>query len=153
MKYFINIENNQNFQNQFHGNFGSLWVETYEKNLESSLAFLKACEESNFKFNEDFNGSVQEGYGRYQVNIKDGKRFSAADAFLKPVLNRPNLTLMTDTVVEKVIFSDKKAVGVKIKNSKGINTITCTSEIILSGGSINSPQILMLSGIGPKAQL
>ncbi len=60
---------------------------------------------------------------------------------------------MTDTVVEKVIFSDKKAVGVKIKNSKGINTITCTSEIILSGGSINSPQILMLSGIGPKAQL
>jgi choline dehydrogenase len=153
IKYFINLENNQNYQDQFHGNFGPLWVETYEKNLDASLAFLEACKENNFKLNKDFNGSDQEGYGRYQVNIKNGKRFSSADAFLKPILDRPNLDLLTSTRVEKIIFSGKKAIGVKIKNAKGFNIIACTSEVILSGGSINSPQILMLSGIGSKAQM
>ena len=87
------------------------------------------------------------------MNIKNGQRYSAADAFLKPILNRPNLELMTDTSVLKIIINNKKAVGVQVKNRQGINAITAESEIILCGGAINSPQLLMLSGIGPKKVL
>ena len=153
LKYFIALENNQNHEDQFHGNFGPLWVETYQPILDASKEFLKACAEFGFKNNDDFNGTDQEGFGQYQVNIKDGKRFSAADAFLKPILNRPNLEILTNTLVEKLITLNKKVVGVKISNNKFSGVIGCSSEVILCGGSINSPQILMLSGIGPKDHL
>ena len=153
MKYFISLEDNQNHEDQYHGNFGELWVETYQSSLPASQVFMKACSESGLTENNDFNGSVQEGFGTYQVNIKNGQRYSAADAFLKPILNRPNLELMTNTSVLKIIINNKKAVGVQIKNRQGINAITAESEIILCGGAINSPQLLMLSGIGPKKVL
>ena len=153
MKYFVALENNQNHEDQYHGNFGPLWVETYQPILEASKSFLNACKEYGLNKNNDFNGEFQEGYGQYQVNIKNGKRFSSSDAFLKPVLDRPNLELLTNTLVEKIITSNKKAVGVKIKNKKGTQIIGSTSEIVLCGGSINSPQLLMLSGIGPKKHL
>ena len=97
MKYFISLEDNQNHEDQYHGNFGELWVETYQSSLPASQVFMKACSESGLTENNDFNGSVQEGFGTYQVNIKNGQRYSAADAFLKPILSRPNLELMTDT--------------------------------------------------------
>ena len=153
LKYFIALENNQNHEDQFHGNFGPLWVETFQPILDASKQFLKACSEFGFKNNNDFNGTDQEGFGQYQVNIKNGKRFSAADAFLKPILNRKNLDILTNTLVEKIIISNKKVIGVKISNKKFSGVIGCSSELILSGGSINSPQILMLSGIGPKNHL
>ena len=153
MKYFVALENNQNHEDQYHGNFGPLWVETYQPILEASKSFLNACKEYGLNKNNDFNGEFQEGYGQYQVNIKNGKRFSSSDAFLKPVLDRPNLELLTNTLVEKIITSNKTAIGVKIKNKKGIQVIGSTSEIVLCGGSINSPQLLMLSGIEPKKHL
>ena len=153
LKYFIALENNQNHEDQFHGNFGSLWVETYQPILDASKEFLKACAEFGFKNNNDFNGIDQEGFGQYQVNIKDGRRFSAADAFLRPILDRANLNILTNTLVEKLIVVNKKIIGVKISNKKFSGVISCTSEVILCGGSINSPQILMLSGIGPKDHL
>ena len=150
IKQFINLENNQNHEDQYHGSFGPLWVETYQSSLEASRVFMNACKESGIKENRDFNGADQEGFGTYQVNIKNGQRFSAADAFLKPILSRSNLELITNTLVLKIIINNKKAVGVKIKNRQGTNVVTADSEIILCGGAINSPQILMLSGIGPK---
>ena len=153
MKYFIGLENNQNHQDQYHGNFGPLWVETYKPILKASHSFLNACKKYGLIQNNDFNGNEQEGYGQYQVNIKDGQRFSAADAFLKPVLDRSNLELLTNALVEKIIVSNKKAIGVKVKFKNKVHMIGCTSEIVLCGGSINSPQILMLSGIGPKKHL
>ena len=153
MKYFVALENNQNHEDQYHGNFGSLWVETYQPILEASKSFLNACNEYGLTKNSDFNGQTQEGYGKYQVNIKNGQRFSASDAFLKPILDRPNLQLLTNTFVERIITSNKKAIGVKIKNKQGTQIIGCTSEIVLCGGSINSPQLLMISGIGPKEHL
>ena len=153
MKYFVALENNQNHEDQYHGNFGSLWVETYRPILEASRSFLNACKEYGLTKNNDFNGETQEGYGQYQVNIKNGQRFSASDAFLKPVLDRPNLHLLTNTLVERIITSNKKAIGVRIRNKQGAQIIGCTSEIVLCGGSINSPQLLMLSGIGPKEHL
>ena len=150
IKQFINLENNQNHEDQYHGSFGPLWVETYQSSLEASRVFMNACKESGINENRDFNGADQEGFGTYQVNIKNGQRFSAADAFLKPILSRSNLELITNTLVLKIIINNKKAVGVKIKNRQGTNVVTADSEIILCGGAINSPQILMLSGIGPK---
>ena len=150
IKQFINLENNQNHEDQYHGSFGPLWVETYQSSLEASRVFMNACKESGIKENRDFNGADQEGFGTYQVNIKNGQRFSAADAFLKPILSRSNLELIANTLVLKIIINNKKAVGVKIKNRQGTNVVTADSEIILCGGAINSPQILMLSGIGPK---
>ena len=150
IKQFINLENNQNHEDQYHGSFGPLWVETYQSSLEASRVFMNACKESGINENRDFNGADQEGFGTYQVNIKNGQRFSAADAFLKPILSRSNLELITNTLVLKIIINNKKAVGVKIKNRLGTNVVTADSEIILCGGAINSPQILMLSGIGPK---
>ena len=146
MKYFLSLENNQNYEDQYHGNFGPLWVETYQPILDASKKFLNACDEYGLKRNNDFNGEDQEGFGRYQVNIKNGNRFSAADAFLKPILKRPNLDLITNTLVEKIIITNKKVIGVKAKNKKGSKVIGCSGEVTLSGGSINSPQILMLSG-------
>ena len=153
IKHFIDLENNQNYEDQYHGNFGALWVETYQSSLPASKVFMSACSESGLNENNDFNGRDQEGFGTYQVNIKNGQRYSAADAFLKPILNRPNLELMTNTSVLKIIINNKKAVGVQVKNRQGINVITAELEIILCGGAINSPQLLMLSGIGPKKVL
>ena len=153
MKYFIALENNQNHEDQFHGNFGPLWVETYQPILDASRSFLDACKNYGLTKNEDFNGVDQEGYGQYQVNIKNGQRFSASDAFLKPILDRPNFQLLTNTLVEKIITANKKAIGVKVKNKSGVKIIGCSSEIILCGGSINSTKVLMLSGIGPKQHL
>ena len=154
IKYFLLLENNQNHENQYHGNFGPLWVETYQPILDASKKFLNACDEYGLKRNNDFNGKDQEGFGQYQVNIKKGRRFSAADAFIKPILKkRSNLDLLTNTVVEKLIIINKKVIGVKAKIKNDSKVISCSCEVILSGGSINSPQILMLSGIGPKKHL
>ena len=116
IKYFLLLENNQNHENQYHGNFGPLWVETYQPILDASKKFLNACDEYGLKRNNDFNGKDQEGFGQYQVNIKKGRRFSAADAFIKPILKkRSNLDLLTNTVVEKLIIINKKVIGVKAK--------------------------------------
>lgn len=153
MKHFISLENNQDHEDQYHGNFGPLWVETYKSSLEASTVFMNACAESGLKKNNDFNGDNQEGFGTYQVNIKNGQRYSASDAFLKPILNRSNLELLTNTTVLKIIINNKKAVGVQIQNRNGTNVIAAESEIILCCGAINSPQILMLSGIGSKKML
>ena len=71
MKYFLSLENNQNYEDQYHGNFGPLWVETYQPILDASKKFLNACDEFGLKRNNDFNGEEQEGFGRYQVNIKN----------------------------------------------------------------------------------
>ncbi|MDA8925045.1 GMC family oxidoreductase N-terminal domain-containing protein [Gammaproteobacteria bacterium] len=153
INHFTSLENNQNHQDGLHGSKGELWVETYQSSLEASNVFMEACAQAGFQENLDFNGQKQEGYGTYQVNIKKGQRFSAADAFLKPILGRPNLELLMGTRVTKIITSNNKAMGVLIKNKTGSHAVTCEAEIILCGGAINTPHVLMLSGIGPKQHL
>ena len=88
---FRSIENNQEITNQFHGNFGDVWVDKRNYSLPISKHFIEAVKETGIKETNDFNGADQEGVGFYQVNIKSGKRFSSADAFLKPVAERQNL--------------------------------------------------------------
>ncbi len=153
LPYFISLENNQDLVDQYHGNFGPLWVETFKDSLPASDLFMQACANYGLPYNQDFNGENQEGYGLYQTNIKNGQRFSAADAFLRPILERPNLTILTGAHVNKLIIHKGTAVGVELTHNKTSKIITSNKDIILSAGAFNSPKILMLSGIGNYEQL
>jgi len=115
-------------------------------------AFLKAGVEAGYPFTDDINGFQQEGFGRLPmtVNPEEGMRWSAASAYLRPALERPNLTVIDSTMTDKIIFNDSTAVGIAVSNFRDANEKSeiFGEEIILSGGAINSPQILQLSGIG-----
>ncbi len=153
LPFFKKSENNQDIQNDFHGNSGELNVE-FSKNFKTpfSQAFIESCIETGFSQNQDYNGDQQAGTGRFQFNIKNGKRHSAVDAFLNPIKHRKNLTILTNTRIERVLIEKDKAVGVEVTN-KSTGIYKASKEVILSTGSFISPQILMLSGIGDKEEL
>ncbi|MCP9769040.1 choline dehydrogenase [Lacihabitans sp. LS3-19] len=155
LPYFKKSEANEDISNEYHGKDGELNV-TYNKKFTTpySNAFIEACVEKGFNRNLDYNGENQEGVGPFQFTIKDVKRHSAVDAFLKPAMKRPNLTVMTKTITNKVIIENDKAVGVVVSNGKnGTQDFFANKEVILSAGSFASPQLLMLSGIGAKDEL
>jgi choline dehydrogenase-like flavoprotein len=116
-------------------------------------AFRKAAEQAGIKQIEDFNTGDNEGSCDYHVNQKRGRRWSAARGFLKPALQRPNLRLETGCLVDSVVFEGKRAVGVRWRQDGTARMARCRGEVILSAGAIGSPQLLMLSGVGPAAQL
>lgn len=103
--------------------------------------------------NPDFNGAEQEGVGSYQMTIKDGRRNSAARAFLRPAMRRPNVTVLTRAQATRVLFEGRRAVGVEYRHRGALHEVRAGREVILAAGAINSPQLLMLSGIGPAADL
>lgn len=155
LPYFKKSESNEDIENEFHGKNGELHVEFADRfKTPFSDAFIKAATENGFESNSDYNGAVQEGVGNFQFTIKNVKRHSAVDAFLKPVLHRKNLRVFTNTISHKILIENDKAVGVCIqkgKNSK--QDVFATKEVILSAGAFVSPQILLLSGIGDKQEL
>jgi choline dehydrogenase len=155
LPYFKKSEANVDIKNEYHGQSGELNV-TYNKKFTTpfSDAFIEACVESGFKRNEDYNGQSQEGAGPFQFSIKDVKRHSAVDAFLKPIMHRPNLTVMTKTITQKVLIENDKAIGVLVlQGQNNTQEFYANNEVILSAGSFASPQLLMLSGIGAKDEL
>ncbi|WP_412970820.1 GMC family oxidoreductase [Glaciecola sp. MF2-115] len=153
LPYFKKSENNEDFSNDLHGQGGPLNVSTRPIYYEISKRFIEASREAGFKYNEDFNGYDQEGVGYYQCTIKDGKRCSAAKAYLFPVMDRPNLQVKTGAIVKRILIENNKAVGVEFEMNKQTHTIMANKEVILSAGAIQSPQILMLSGIGDREEL
>lgn len=150
---FKALEHNERGANNYHGQGGELNVADVRDTNPLSHLFLQAGQECGLRLNKDFNGEHQDGVGFYQVTQKDGLRFSSAKAFLTPILDRPNLTVLTSTLAEQVIIENKRAVGVKIREGNVSRVIRATKEIVLSGGAVNSPQLLLLSGIGPQAEL
>ncbi len=155
LPYFKKSEANEDIENEYHGNSGELNV-TYNKKFTTpfSDAFIEACVEKGFDRNTDYNGKKQEGAGPFQFTNKNVKRHSAVDAFLKPAMKRPNLTVMTKTITNKIIIEKDKAVGVNVSTSKNTSIdFFANKEVILSAGSFASPQLLMLSGIGAKDEL
>jgi choline dehydrogenase len=116
-----------------------------------SEAFIEAAVEAGHRRSEDFNSGTQDGFGYYQMTQRDGRRCSTADAYLRPAMGRPNLTVETDLLVRKVVLDGTQAVAVEgIRNGTGENLrFECDREVIVAGGSYNTPQLLMLSGIGP----
>jgi len=117
-----------------------------------SRVFLEACAECGIPLNPDFNGDTQEGAGLYRVTQKDGRRHSAATAYLKPALGRPNLTVITGAHATRLVFEGRRAVGVEYQRN-GRPEQARAGEVVLCGGAVNTPQLLMLSGIGPREHL
>lgn len=115
--------------------------------------YLKAAEQAGLPINPDFNGKSQEGVGIYQISTKNGRRMSAARAFLHPAARRPNVRVETEALVTRILFEGKRAIGVEYEQNGQRHQVRAGREVIISGGSINSPQLLQLSGIGPKAHL
>ena len=157
LPYYKKSEHNERFTalgaNEFHGVGGELNVADQRCVNPLTHLFLDAAQGCGLKHNDDLNGASQEGVSVLQVTQKGGKRHSIAAAFLKPVLSRPNLTLNTGAHVTQLLFDGNKTIGVEFFQNGRIETVRVNREVILSGGAINSPQTLMLSGIGPADHL
>jgi choline dehydrogenase len=152
LPYFVKAESNSRLAAPFHGKEGPLHVEDLLFTHELSQSCISSAVEWGLPFNDDFNGSGQIGVGAYQVTCQDGWRWSAADAYLKPVHDRPNLTVRANSRATRILLNGQRACGVAYVHA-GVETAAhADAEVILSAGAINSPQLLMLSGIGP-AQL
>ena len=152
-QYFIKSEANTVFSGEWHGTEGPLGVSNLSDPIPITLSFLQACQEHGIPYNPDFNGLVQEGAGTYQVTTLNGRRCSASVGYLRPVLKRPNLTVKTKTQVLKIVIEKNQAKGVEIAVGQNKQFIRAESEVLIASGAINSPKLLMLSGIGPSAQL
>ena len=153
LPYFKKAEHNEIHQNDFHGQNGPLNVANIRHKNKPVDDFVETGS-SVFGFNEDFNGESQEGIGYYQTTQKNGKRCSAAKAYLVPALERDNLTVLTDTNVNKILVNDSRATGVSCIGEGGEEfTLNATKEVLLSSGAFGSPQVLLRSGIGPEQEI
>jgi choline dehydrogenase len=150
-KLFIELEANESLSDEHHGQNGELAVSNLRHPNPLSLAFIDAANELQYPRNNDFNGKGQEGFGLYQVTQRNGRRFSSARAFLEPALGRPNLEIRANALANRIVFSQRKAVALTVDGQD--MRLNPGGEIILSAGAINSPQLLMLSGIGPAGDL
>jgi len=135
------------------GDAGPLRVEEAEHRNPTNDAILAAFGEIGVPRNPDYNGPDQFGAFYYQVTVGEGRRCSAADAYLRPVMQRPNLTVITDAQCRRVLLDGKRASGIEIETKRGIETIAAAREVVLAAGAYHSPKLLMLSGIGPAAHL
>ncbi len=153
LPYFIRAERNSRGASPYHGDSGPLSVIDPKFKSSSANAFVQSAINAGSVANADFNGSVQDGVGFYQVTQKDGRRWSVADAYLHPAADRPNLTIQTDALATSVVIEAGRAVGVRYLHRGSEQVARADAEVILCGGAINSPQLLMLSGVGPADQL
>ena len=153
LPYFLKAEHNERGANALHGSGGPLNVMDLRSPNRFGPMFVKAAQQAGFAHNPDFNGPTQEGVGMYQVTHKNGERFSAAKAYLTPHLGRPNLQVMTDAHTTRILFEGRRAVGVEVRVGGEVKQLRATREVLLSAGALQSPQVLMLSGIGPGAEL
>ncbi len=152
-QYFIRSEGNTILAGDWHGTDGPLGVSNIQDPQPMTRAFVQSCQELGIPYNPDFNGPQQEGAGVYQTTIKDARRCSAAVGYLKPVMNRKNLTVKTDCLVNRITFEGNRATGVEYFDGKHMVHIKADSEVIVTSGAIGTPKIMMLSGIGPAAHL
>ena len=152
LPYFRRSENRERGETAYHGVNGPLNVASLRSPNPLSLAFVEAGVQAGYPRNDDFNGASQEGVGLYEVTQKDGRRWSAAQAYLRPAMDRPNLTVIAGARATRVLFSGKRAVGVAYARGGGEERVEA-GEVILAGGAINSPHLLLLSGVGPREEL
>ena len=151
--YFLRAEDNERGESEWHAVGGPLPVSDQRSGIAITPAFVEAGVEAGLARNEDFNGAEQDGVGMYQVTQRGGMRASAAVAYLHPAMERPNLTVLPNTLVHRVLFEGTRAVGVAAAQLGEVTEHRAEREVILCGGSYNSPQLLMLSGIGPAEHL
>jgi choline dehydrogenase len=148
LPYFKRAETNENGGDDFHGGDGPLRVSNGRSTNPLFRSFVQAGLEAGHPPTSDFNGAQQEGFGPYQLTIHEGKRWSAAKAYLHDVVKRPNLTIESNAHVARILFEGKRAVGVEFVQKKQSQKVRAAREVLLSGGAVNTPQVLMLSGVG-----
>ena len=148
LPYFKKSENFARGADEYRGVGGPLNVDDHRSRTAITEVMVTAAQEAGFAFNPDYNGATQEGVGYLQVNQKGGQRWSAADAWLRPAKSRKNLTIKTGAQALKVVVENQRAIGVSIATDGGAQIVHARNEVILSAGSIGTPQLLMLSGIG-----
>lgn len=154
LPFFKMSEHNEMFGEPYHGKNGPLNVCFSQQPSHLGEVFIEACTQNGIAANKDYNGNEQCGASMLQFTIKNNCRQSTATTFLKPAMQRKNLKVLTKSLVSRIIIRDEKAVGIEIqKGNNSREEIFCSKEIILSAGAIQSPQMLMLSGIGDAAEL
>ena len=136
----------------WRGKDGPLNVTRGTREIPLHQAFVEAGKQAGFELTADYNGEKQEGFGPMEMTVKNGQRWSAANAYLKPALKRPNLD-MIKCFARKIVIDDGRATGVEIERGGQVETVTASKEVIVAASSINSPKLLMLSGIGPASHL
>jgi choline dehydrogenase-like flavoprotein len=153
LPYFLRAEDNERGASEWHGAGGPLAVSENRSRYETCAAFIEAAQQAGLPANHDFNGAAQDGVGWYQVTQRGAMRCSAAVAYLHPALGRPNLTLETSAHVTRLLLDGGRAIGVEVDQRDELREIRAEREVIVSAGAYQSPQILLLSGIGPAADL
>jgi choline dehydrogenase-like flavoprotein len=153
LPYFLRAEDNARGASALHATGGPLHVQDLTSPNPLAARFVEAGQQAGFPLNTDFNGATQEGVGMYQVTHKNGERFSAAKAYLTPHTNRPNLQVITDAHVVKILLAGRQATGVEFVRGGVAQQLLARREVLLCAGALQSPHILMLSGIGPRQHL
>ena len=153
LPYFKRAEHNERGGDAFHGVDGPLNVMDLRSPNRFGPVFVEAAHQAGYRRNPDFNGAEQEGVGLYQVTHKNGERFSAAKAYLAPNRARPNLRVYTNTLATRILLERKRAVGVEFQQGGQLKQLKASREVLLCAGALQSPQLLLLSGIGPHAHL
>ena len=154
LPYFKRMETWQHGGDDYRGGDGPLKVSDVSSQLHPLCKnFISAAKEIGFSFNKDMNGASQEGVGHYQITTHNGQRISTSRAYLRPVMSRKNLTVIMNAHVTRILFKGKRASGVEYKKAGNLNQVNANREVVLSSGTVNSPQLLQLSGIGPESVL
>ena len=153
LPYFKKSESIEGLDTEYRNTDGPLKLSRTENGNILSKIYLEAAAQAGYEINNDMNGYKQEGFGLMDTTIFDGKRQSTSVTYLHPIKQRQNLTLITNIQVSKIIIENSSAIGVEIKNKNKLEKIFIEKEVLLSAGAINSPQILMLSGVGPEEEL
>ncbi|KUZ94114.1 glucose-methanol-choline oxidoreductase [Burkholderia ubonensis] len=154
LPYFRLSEHNERFDDAWHGRDGPLWVSDLRTGNPFHARYLEAARQAGLPLTDDFNGAQQEGIGLYQVTQKHGERWSAARAYLLPhVGRRDNLAVQTHAQVLRILFDGTRAVGVEVRQHGAVRTLRARREVVLAAGAFQTPQLLMLSGVGPAAEL
>jgi choline dehydrogenase-like flavoprotein len=153
LPYFKRAEDNERGASRYHGVGGPLSVSESRSMHPVVEAWVEAAGQAGIPHNEDLNGATQDGAGRYQVTQRDGRRCSAAVGYLHPAAARGNVDVLTDARVYRILFEGKRAVGVELMRNGALEQVRAEREVILSAGAYHSPQLLMLSGVGPSEAL
>ena len=153
LPFYRKSESSARGAGRWHGGDGPIATRPSHTPLPICAAFLEAAGAAGFPVVEDLNADVAEGFGRFDINVRDGRRVSAATGYVRPALGRPNFTVLTGALARRVIVRGGRAWGVEIARGGKVETVRATREVIVSCGAVNSPQLLLLSGIGPADEL
>src|SRR5688572_12726308 len=153
LPYFKRMEHCVDGANEWRGTGGPMTISNIKRPSTAAKAFVEACERLQYPRNQDFNGERIDGIGYAPLNVRNGWRNSTAVGYLKPNLKRPNIRLMTEAHVRRILLDGKRVVGVEVERGGVTMRIGARREVVLSGGSVNSPVLLLSSGIGPAGEL